>query len=50
MARIVSYRQTVDRLIRCVPDLRVRRKIFGETALGFYLGGSVPRTPHGGTA
>ncbi len=45
--RNVSYRQTVDWLIGCVPDAQVRRKIFGETALGFYFGASAPRALHG---
>jgi predicted TIM-barrel fold metal-dependent hydrolase len=48
--REVTYRQTVDWLIRCVPDLRVRRKIFGETALGFYFDGSAPGTLRGAKA
>lgn len=48
--REVTYQQTVDWLIRCVPDPQVRRKIFGETALGFYFGESAPRTLHGGKA
>jgi predicted TIM-barrel fold metal-dependent hydrolase len=40
----VTYQQTVDWLIRCVPDPQVRRKIFGETALGFYFGEGVLAT------
>ncbi|HWE15932.1 MAG TPA: amidohydrolase family protein [Hyphomicrobiaceae bacterium] len=46
----VSYRQTVDWLVGCVPDAEARRKILGETALGFYFGASAPRTLHGGKA
>jgi predicted TIM-barrel fold metal-dependent hydrolase len=34
----VTYRQTVDWLVNCVPDAQARRKIFGETAFGFYFG------------
>jgi hypothetical protein len=46
--RDVTYKQTVDWLIRCVQDPLARRKILGETALGFYFGESVPPTLHGG--
>jgi len=46
--REVTYQQTVDWLIRCIPDGQVRRRIFGETALGFYFGESAARTLHGG--
>jgi predicted TIM-barrel fold metal-dependent hydrolase len=45
--REVQYRQTIDWLVRCVPDTEARRKIFGETALGFYFGESAARTLHG---
>ena len=38
--REVTYQQTVDWLVGCVPDLQIPRRIFGETALGFYFGGS----------
>ena len=48
--RQVAYQQTVDWLIRCVPDTEVRRKIFGETALRFYFGESAPRAIFGGKA
>jgi predicted TIM-barrel fold metal-dependent hydrolase len=48
--REVTYQQTVDWLIRCVPDREVRRKIFGETALRFYFGESAPRAMSGGKA
>jgi predicted TIM-barrel fold metal-dependent hydrolase len=45
--RDVTYQQTVDWLVRCVPDQQARRKILGETALGFYFGESVPPALHG---
>ena len=45
--RDVTYQQTVDWLIRCVPNPQARRRIFGETALAFYFGESAPRTLHG---
>jgi predicted TIM-barrel fold metal-dependent hydrolase len=32
------YRSTMDWLVECVPDERVRAKIFGETALKLYFG------------
>ena len=47
--REVTYQQTVDWLVRCVPDPQARRKVLGETALGFYFGESVPPTLHGST-
>jgi predicted TIM-barrel fold metal-dependent hydrolase len=47
--REVTYQQTVDWLVRCVPDPVARRKILGETALGFYFGASAPPTLHGGS-
>ena len=45
--RQVTYQQTVDWLIRCVPDPQVRRKIFGETALRFYFGEIATRNVRG---
>jgi predicted TIM-barrel fold metal-dependent hydrolase len=36
--REVTYQQTVDWLIGCVPDPDARRKVLGETALRFYFG------------
>jgi predicted TIM-barrel fold metal-dependent hydrolase len=41
--REVTYRQTVDWLVRCVPDAQARHKILGETALRFYFGDVPPR-------
>jgi predicted TIM-barrel fold metal-dependent hydrolase len=41
--REVTYQQTVDWLIGCVPDPVARRKILGETALRFYFGESAPQ-------
>jgi predicted TIM-barrel fold metal-dependent hydrolase len=44
--REVTYQQTVDWLVRCVPDAQARRKILGGTALRFYFGeGAPPRVP-----
>ena len=34
----VTYQQTIDWLIGCVPDPAARRRIFGETALALYFG------------
>jgi hypothetical protein len=45
--REVTQRQTVDWMIRCVPDPHIRRKKFGETALRFYFRESAQRTLHG---
>jgi predicted TIM-barrel fold metal-dependent hydrolase len=36
----VKYQDTIDWLIAAVPDAAARRKIFGETALNLYFGGS----------
>jgi predicted TIM-barrel fold metal-dependent hydrolase len=33
----VTYRESIDWLIACVPDAQARRKIFGETALKLYF-------------
>jgi len=33
----VTYQETIDWLINCVPDPEARRKIFGETAMGLYF-------------
>jgi predicted TIM-barrel fold metal-dependent hydrolase len=38
--REVTYQQTVDWLIGCVPDAEARGKVLGETALRFYFGES----------
>ena len=33
----VTYQDTIDWLIDCVPDADTRRQIFGETALKLYF-------------
>ena len=43
----VTYQQTIDWLVRCVPDAVARRRILGETALGFYFGATAARKAHG---
>jgi predicted TIM-barrel fold metal-dependent hydrolase len=43
--REVTYRQTIDWLVRCVPSPTMRSKIWGETPLRFYFGESAVSEP-----